>query len=77
AIYIIYRIKGVEPVINGEHIVDIFSKQLSNTWRSKMKLIPIVINDVELYLDWNKKDFIAQLKKLLINIAKQKAVSQR
>ncbi|MEM2529276.1 MAG: hypothetical protein QXG40_07785 [Ignisphaera sp.] len=42
-----------------------------------MKLIPIVINDVELYLDWNKKDFIAQLKKLLINIAKQKAVSQR
>lgn len=72
AIYVIYRIKGVEPVINGEHIVDIFSKQLSNTWRSKMKLIPIVINSVELYLGWNKKDFIAQLKKVLINIAKNR-----
>ncbi len=74
AIYAIYRIKGVKPLINGEQIVDIFSKQLSNTWRSKIRLIPIVIDGIELYLNWNKKDFITQLKKLLVSIARQNAI---
>lgn len=71
AIYAIYKVKGVRPVITGEQIVDIFSKQLSNTWRSKMRLIPVTVDDRELYLDWNKKNFIVQLKKLLIDIARR------
>lgn len=71
AMYAIYRVRGVDPVITGEQIVDVFSKQLVNTWRSRMGLIPVVVDGVELYLDWNKKDFVARLKKLLIDIARQ------
>uniref|UniRef100_A0A7C5XLD1 Uncharacterized protein n=1 Tax=Ignisphaera aggregans TaxID=334771 RepID=A0A7C5XLD1_9CREN len=71
ALYVIYKLKEIDMHIDGEQIIDLFSKQLSNTWRSKMRLKPIVVEDIEIYLDWNKQSFIAKLKELLINIANE------
>lgn len=69
AMYAIHKVKGVKMVVDGEQVIDIFLKQLSNTWRSRMRQTPIVIEGIELYLDWNKKSFVTQLKNLLLNIA--------
>ena len=69
AIYAIHRVKGIKPIVDGEQVVDIFSKQLSNTWKSKMRQTPIVVDGIELYLDWNKKSFVTQLRNLLLNMA--------